>query len=68
VVDGRVVVRDGRVLGIDLDGLLARAHEHTPHVLGGERRDDAEEIERLVDEMYQRVERTELEIDSYIPS
>lgn len=68
VVDGRIVIRDGRVLGVDFDGLLARVREHTPEVLGGERRADAEEIERLVDDMYQRVERAELEIDSYIPS
>jgi 5-methylthioadenosine/S-adenosylhomocysteine deaminase len=68
VVEGRVVVRDGEVVGVDLDRLLADAHEYTPEVLGGERRDDAQEIERLVDEMYQRVEREELDVDSYIPS
>lgn len=68
VVDGRVVVRDGRVLAVDLDTLLERAHRHTPDVLGGERREDATELERLVDEMYQRVERAELEVDSYIAS
>jgi 5-methylthioadenosine/S-adenosylhomocysteine deaminase len=68
VVDGKVVVRDGDVLGVDLDHLLARAHEYTPEILGGVRRADSEEIERLVDEMYQRVERAELEVDSYIPS
>jgi hypothetical protein len=32
------------------------------------RRDDADEIERLVDAMYQRIERAELDVDSYIPS
>jgi guanine deaminase len=68
VVDGRVVVRDGAVVGVDLDGLLEQARELTPDVLGGERREDAEEIERLVDEMYQRVEEAELDVDSYIPS
>jgi cytosine/adenosine deaminase-related metal-dependent hydrolase len=67
VVDGRVVVRDGEAVAVDLDRLLADAREYTPEVLGGERRDDAQEIERLVDEMYQRVEREPLEIDSYIP-
>src|SRR5829696_1023978 len=68
VVDGRVVVREGRVAAIDLDELLVRANECTPEVLGGVRRDDAEEIEQLVDEMYQRVELAELDVDSYIPS
>ena len=68
VVDGRLVVRDGRVLGVDLDELLARANERAPEILGGVRRQDADEIERLVDNMYQRVERTELDVDSYIPS
>jgi hypothetical protein len=68
VVDGRVVVRDGRVLAVDMDRLLVRANECTPEVLGGVRRDDADEIERLVDAMYQRIERAELDVDSYIPS
>lgn len=68
VVDGRVVVREGSVLGVDLDQLLERANECTPEVLGGVRRDDADEIESLVDEMYQSVERAELDVDSYIPS
>jgi 5-methylthioadenosine/S-adenosylhomocysteine deaminase len=68
LVDGRVVVRDGRVLAVDMDELLARANECTSEVLGGVRRDDADQIEQLVDEMYLRVERTELDVDSYIPS
>lgn len=68
VVDGRVVLRDGRLAGADLDSLLARAREHTPELLGGVRKEDADEIERVVDEMYQRIERSSLDIDSYIPS
>jgi guanine deaminase len=68
VVDGRPVLSDGRILAVDLDSLIAQAHEHTPEILGGVRRDDAAEIEQLVDEMYQRVDRTELDVDSYIPS
>jgi cytosine/adenosine deaminase-related metal-dependent hydrolase len=67
VVDGRVVIRDGEVLGVDVEALLASAREHTADVLGGERSADADEIERLVDDMYQRIERSELEIDNYIP-
>jgi len=68
VVDGRVVVRDGEVVGVDLDALLAQARELTPEVLGGVRSEDAEEVERAVDEMYQRVDRMELDVDSYIPA
>ena len=56
------------MLGVDLDKLLAQCERVTPEVLGGERRDDADEIEQLVDEMYQRVEQAELDVDSYIPS
>jgi cytosine/adenosine deaminase-related metal-dependent hydrolase len=67
VVDGRVVVRDGEVLGIDLEDMLASARKHTAEVLGGKRRADADEIEELVDAMYQRVERAELEVDAYLP-
>jgi 5-methylthioadenosine/S-adenosylhomocysteine deaminase len=68
VVDGRVVVRESSVLAVDMDRLLVRANECTPDVLGGVRRDDAKQIEQLVDEMYQRVERADLDVDSYIPS
>jgi cytosine/adenosine deaminase-related metal-dependent hydrolase len=68
LVDGRVVIRDGRVLGVDVEALLSSARAHTAEVLGGKRRANAEEIEELVDAMYQRVDRAELEIDSYIPS
>jgi hypothetical protein len=35
-------------------------------VLEGERRRDAEEIARLVDQLYQRVESAPLDVDSYI--
>ena len=68
VVDGRLVLGDGQLLGVDVDALLATAHEKAPEVLGGVRRDDADEIEELVDGMYQRVERAELDVDSYIPA
>lgn len=67
VVDGRIVVREGRLQGADLDRVLDEARRYAPEVLAGERAEDAELLERMIGEMHQRVERTPLEIDSYLP-
>jgi cytosine/adenosine deaminase-related metal-dependent hydrolase len=66
VVDGRVVVRDGRILTVDLDRLLAQAEEHARALVGGAVGEEGDEIVRAVDRMYERVERTELDVNSYI--
>ena len=68
VVDGRVVVRDGVAVGIDLASLTRDAAAHTAASLAGERSNDAEELEAMVAEMYRQVEAAELEVDSYLRS
>ncbi|MEA2228079.1 MAG: 5-methylthioadenosine/S-adenosylhomocysteine deaminase [Solirubrobacteraceae bacterium] len=67
VVDGRVVVRGGRVLGVDDAWLLDRVAEHAPAVLAGERSDDADELERAVAAMYARLEAGSVDgVDAYL--
>jgi 5-methylthioadenosine/S-adenosylhomocysteine deaminase len=66
VVDGRVVVRNGRVVGIDEAWLLEKVHEHAPSALAGERSADAEQLERAVAEMYTRLEQGTVEVDAYL--
>jgi cytosine/adenosine deaminase-related metal-dependent hydrolase len=68
VVGGRVVVRDGRVLGFDLERVIAQAQALAPEALAGIRAGGVTELERLVTGMYERVEQRELEIDAYIRS
>jgi 5-methylthioadenosine/S-adenosylhomocysteine deaminase len=66
VVDGHVVVRDGRPVNIDLARLAKQAGPYTDESLGGERPADAAVLESLVDEMYRQVEESELDVDSYL--
>ena len=68
IVGGRVVVRAGRPLGIDMDWLLARVGAHASEALEGTRTAGAQELERLVGEMYLRMERRELGMDAYLNS
>lgn len=68
VVDGRVVARDGKPVGVDLARLAEQAGPYAADSLAGERPADAAVLEALVDEMYQQVEDTELDIDSYLRS
>jgi 5-methylthioadenosine/S-adenosylhomocysteine deaminase len=66
VVAGRVVLRGGRPLGFDLHRVLQKAPTYAAESLAGERTDHAELIESAVAAMYERVERTALDVDSYI--
>jgi guanine deaminase len=67
VVDGSVAVRDGRPVAVDVPWLLGRVREHAAAELAGERREDADLLEGMVDAMYERLEGDELEIDCYLP-
>jgi 5-methylthioadenosine/S-adenosylhomocysteine deaminase len=67
VVDGRVVVRDGRVTGVDEEALIAGAAKHAEDVLSGEKRADADLIEAMVERMYDRTEQAPLDVDAYLP-
>jgi cytosine/adenosine deaminase-related metal-dependent hydrolase len=66
VVGGRVVVRGGRVLGIDEAWLLDQVREHSGAALAGERSGDADRLERAVAAMYTRLEDGALEMDAYL--
>lgn len=68
VVDGRVVVTDGKPVGVDLARLIEQAGPYAEDSLAGERPADAAVLESLVDQMYREVEATDLDIDSYLRS
>jgi 5-methylthioadenosine/S-adenosylhomocysteine deaminase len=67
IVDGRVTVGGGRVIGIDHERLANEVSRWAPESQAGERSADAEEIERMVSEMYERADRAQLDLDAYIP-
>jgi guanine deaminase len=66
IVNGRVVLRGGVLVGIDTDWLQDRVQAHAHEALSGPAIPGAGELERLVSEMYLRIEARELEIDSYL--
>lgn len=66
VVDGRVVVGGGRPVTINVAWLLQRVREHAPEALVGTA--SAERFERVVGEMYMRMESRELDINAYLRS
>jgi 5-methylthioadenosine/S-adenosylhomocysteine deaminase len=68
VVDGRIVVADGKPVGVDLAALTAQAGPYAEDSLAGERPADAAVLESMVDEMYREVESTDLDVDSYLRS
>jgi cytosine/adenosine deaminase-related metal-dependent hydrolase len=68
IVDGRVVVRDGEVIGVDMAKLAEQARTYTLDSLAGERAADAAKLEALVAEMYAQVESEELDVQSYLRS
>jgi len=66
VVDGRVVVRDGALVGLDLAKLHAQSHRWVVDAMAGDRPADAAEIEAEVGAMYARVEAERLDVDAYL--
>ena len=66
VVGGRVVVRDGDTVGIDLPRLYEQSQRYVIDAMAGDRPADAAEIEAMVGELYDRVEATDLDVDSYL--
>ena len=69
VVDGAVVVADGRLTAVDEERMLAEARTHgeaeTRLMADGASR---ERLEHLVEGVYQRAEAYEPPVDAYIPS
>jgi guanine deaminase len=68
VVDGRLVVDRGRLVGIDEDKLLERVRAHIDEAPGPKDVGDASPLERRVQELYERAERAQLGIDFYVRS
>src|SRR3954447_25455519 len=66
VVGGRVVVRDGKPVNLDVPRLHDQTRRHVVDALAGDRPADAVEIEAIVGELYARVEATDLDVDSYL--
>ncbi|MQA72905.1 MAG: amidohydrolase family protein [Solirubrobacterales bacterium] len=68
IVGGQVTVADGRLRTVDEREMLALARERAaaemPHLRG---RDGAPELERVVEDVYQRAEAAPLEVNAYIP-
>jgi 5-methylthioadenosine/S-adenosylhomocysteine deaminase len=65
VVDGRVVVDAGRVVGVDVPALLAKADAYAAEELafaGG----DPGPVDQVVRAVFDRAEATALDVDSYI--
>jgi 5-methylthioadenosine/S-adenosylhomocysteine deaminase len=68
VVGGRVVVRDGSAVGVDLAQLAERSQRYAVESMAGERLKDSATLEALVAAMYERVEAANLDLDAYLPS
>jgi 5-methylthioadenosine/S-adenosylhomocysteine deaminase len=66
VVGGRVVVRDGVPVGLDLPRLHHQSRRHVVDALSAGRPTDAAALEATVAEMYARVEAADLEVDAYL--
>jgi 5-methylthioadenosine/S-adenosylhomocysteine deaminase len=66
VVGGRVVVRDGKPVNLDVPRLHDQTRRHVVDALAVDRPADAVEIEAIVGELYARVEATDLDVDSYL--
>jgi 5-methylthioadenosine/S-adenosylhomocysteine deaminase len=66
IVDGRVVVRQGELVGIDTDWMLDRVRVHAHEALTGTATPQARELERVVSDMYARIDARELDLDAYL--
>ena len=65
VVDGRVVVDDGAVQGVDVPALLARADAYAAEELAASAGDPGT-VDAVVRAVFERAEATALDVDSYI--
>jgi len=66
IVDGRVSVRHGELVGVDTEWLLDRVRVHAHEALTGTATPQSLELERVVAEMYARMEARDLDIDAYL--
>jgi 5-methylthioadenosine/S-adenosylhomocysteine deaminase len=66
IVDGRIAVRHGELLGVDTDRLLDRVRTHAHEALAGTATPQSLELERVVSEMYSQIDTRQLDIDAYL--
>jgi 5-methylthioadenosine/S-adenosylhomocysteine deaminase len=66
IVDGRVVVRSGQLTGVDTEWLLDSVRTHMHEALAGTASPQSQRLERVVSDMYARIDRRELELDAYL--
>jgi hypothetical protein len=68
IVDGRIVVRSGQLVGIDPDWLRDSVKTHMHEAVNGTASPESQRLERAVSEMYARIDGRELELDAYLRS
>lgn len=66
IVNGRTVLADGALLGVDETWLADRVPVHAHEALTGTVTPEARELERMVSEMYLTVDSRELDLDAYL--
>jgi cytosine/adenosine deaminase-related metal-dependent hydrolase len=66
VVDGQVVMRSGELTGVDTGWLLESVGSHMHEALAGTASPRSQRLERIVSEMYGRMDGRELELDAYL--
>jgi cytosine/adenosine deaminase-related metal-dependent hydrolase len=66
IVDGRVVVRGGELAGVDTAWLLDRVKLHMHEALSGTASPESQRLERMVSDMYARIDARDLELNAYL--
>jgi 5-methylthioadenosine/S-adenosylhomocysteine deaminase len=66
IVGGRVVLREGKLLGVDTAWLIDRAKVHAHEALAGTASPESLALERVVSDMYARIDSRPLDIDAYL--
>jgi 5-methylthioadenosine/S-adenosylhomocysteine deaminase len=68
IVNGRIVVRGGQLVGIDGAWVAERVPVHAHEALTGTVTPEAKELERMVSDMYLRIDGRELDLNAYLNS
>src|SRR5262249_52272117 len=66
IVNGRVTVRGGEAVGAGTGWLADRVRLHADEALTGSATRESLQLERVVSEMYARLDARELDIDAYL--
>ena len=66
IVDGRVTVRQGELVGVDPESLIDLVKVHAHEALMGTATPESLELERVVSDMYARMDARQLDLDAYL--